>query len=255
MRRAIILAAGYGSRLVGASGPPKPLVEVAGKSLLVRIVHQLRDTGIREVVIVLGHRAEMIRAALQRESLGVDVAWVEHSDYDKPNGTSLLKAASFVEGPTLLSMSDHLCSPGLIETVQGAHFAPDVAVLGVDRRIEVCFDLDDATKVRLSGESVVAIGKGLTDYHALDTGIFRVTPRFIDALGALDGARGVSLSDGVAHLAKSREFKVVDVGDEPWIDVDTPEAKRAAESLLVRHGDDLAARAPRRPRPPAILGA
>jgi choline kinase len=255
MRRAIILAAGYGSRLVGASDPPKPLIEVAGRSLLVRIIHQLRESGIREVVIVIGHRGEMIRAAIAKERLGVDVALVEHAEYEKPNGTSLLKAAAFVEGPTLLSMSDHLCSQGLIDAVRRSRIAPEIAVLGVDRRIDACFDLADATKVRLSGDSIAAIGKQLTDYDALDTGIFRVTPRFVEALAELDGVRGVSLSEGVAHLAKSGEFKVVDVGDEPWIDVDTPEAKQAAEALLARYGDDLSARVPRRPHPPAILGA
>jgi choline kinase len=254
MRRAIILAAGYGSRLVRASDPPKPLIEVAGRPLLVRIVHQLRECGIREVVVVIGHRAELIRAAIANERLGVDLAFVEHAEYDKPNGTSLLKAAAFVEGPTLLSMSDHLCSQGLIAAVRQSRLSPELAVLGVDRRIGACFDLADATKVRLSGDSIVAIGKKLTDYHALDTGIFRVTPRFVEALAELDGPQGVSLSEGVAHLARLGEFRVVDVGDEPWIDVDTPEAKEAAEVLLARYGDDLSARVPR-PRPPAILGA
>jgi 1L-myo-inositol 1-phosphate cytidylyltransferase len=255
MRRAIILAAGYGSRLVGASETPKPLVEVGGRSLLFRIVEQLRDSGIRETVIVIGHQGEKIRAALRGVSLGVDIALVEHSDYAKPNGTSLLRAASFVEGPTLLSMSDHLCSPGLISAVRHAPFAPEISVLGVDRNVHACFDLDDATKVRLSGDSIVNIGKSLTEYDALDTGIFRITPELVDALAELDGPRGVSLSAGVALLARSGRFKVADVSDEPWIDVDTPEAKRAAEALLVRYGDDLSSRQPGRPRPPAIIGA
>src|SRR5690606_41929462 len=72
---------------------------------------------------------------------------------------------------------------------------------------------------------------------------------------ALDGARGVSLSEGVARLAKRGRFKAVDVGDEPWIDVDTPEARRAAEAMLLRYGDDFSVRLPRRPLPSALLGA
>src|SRR5690606_17230801 len=118
---------------------------------------QLRVSGVREVVIVIGHQGDRIRAALRGTSLGVDVALVEHAEYQKPNGTSLLRAAAFVEGPTLLSMSDHLCSPALVEAVRDAPVASDVPVLGVDRNIEACFDLDDATKVRLAGDSVVAI--------------------------------------------------------------------------------------------------
>lgn len=255
MRRAIILAAGYGSRLVGAADPPKPLVEVAGRALLHRIVSQLHAVGIREVVVVIGHRGEMIRAAFREWSLGVDVVLLEHDRFDLPNGTSLLRAAAFIEGPTLLTMSDHLCSPGLLQTVIDAPFDAALSVLGVDRDVAACFDVDDATKVRLEGDSIVAIGKELRRFDALDTGIFRVTPDLVDALAALDGARGVSLSEGVARLAKRGRFKAVDVGDEPWIDVDTPEARRAAEAMLLRYGDDFSVRLPRRPLPSALLGA
>jgi len=70
--RAIILAAGRGSRLAPLTDDrPKPLVDVLGRSLLLRTLDRLREVGIddRAVVIVTGYRAEMIEAVMRREGL------------------------------------------------------------------------------------------------------------------------------------------------------------------------------------------
>ena len=64
IQRAIVLAAGRGSRLVAGKGHPKPLEPVAGTALLVRILKTLSSEGVREAVIVVGYEGAQIRAAL-----------------------------------------------------------------------------------------------------------------------------------------------------------------------------------------------
>ena len=59
--KAIILAAGKGTRLNGHDLKPKCLFEVGGQTLLARQVDALREAGINEIVIVLGFEAERIR--------------------------------------------------------------------------------------------------------------------------------------------------------------------------------------------------
>jgi choline kinase len=59
--RAIILAAGQGTRLVPYTlDKPKCLVELAGKSLLARQYEVLKDLGIDETVVVAGYRNDCI---------------------------------------------------------------------------------------------------------------------------------------------------------------------------------------------------
>src|SRR5918996_3033034 len=60
--KAIILAAGKGTRLNGHDLKPKCLFEVGGQTLLARQVEALREAGITEIVIVLGFEAERIRS-------------------------------------------------------------------------------------------------------------------------------------------------------------------------------------------------
>jgi 1L-myo-inositol 1-phosphate cytidylyltransferase len=238
-QRAIILAAGKGERLVNGFDFPKPLKRVAGVPLIVRVLRNLERAGVQEVGIVVGHMADRLRSGLGRYRFGLDLRFFQNDEYHKPNGTSLLKAAAFVQGPTFVLMSDHLWSPDLFEAVAQYPLAPDGAVLGVDRAIDRCFDLPDATKVALSEDQIVLIGKELAAYDALDTGVFRITPGLMEALRRADGAEGCSLSQGVSALAAEGKMRAADVGAARWIDVDTPEAHAEAERLVRLYGDTL----------------
>ena len=60
---ALIIAAGYGSRLRGIS-ESKPLTRVAGVTLLELGVRQARAAGAQRVVVVTGHQAQTVEAAL-----------------------------------------------------------------------------------------------------------------------------------------------------------------------------------------------
>jgi histidinol-phosphate aminotransferase len=113
-------------------------------------------------------------------------------------------------------------------------------VLGVDRDVDRCFDIDDATKVRVSGSRIVDIDKSLDQYDVIDTGVFRIGPEFIRELERVRAATGdCSLSDGVRAMAQCGKFLVCDVGDARWIDVDTPQALQRAEAMIRVFGDTL----------------
>ena len=236
--RAIILAAGMGTRLDDGRSIPKPLRQVSGVPLIERVLRSLHQGGVKEVGIVIGHLGERIVEAL-KDVEAPALSFFQNDEYKKPNGTSLLKAREFVVGPTLLLMSDHLFSSSLLSAVMAFPLKNDEAVLGVDRRIDACFDIDDATKVQADGDKIIQIHKELEVYNALDTGVFRITPALITALDEADGPEGCTLSQGVWALAERGKMKVVDVGESIWVDVDTPEAHAHAEKLVAEFGDEL----------------
>lgn len=61
--KAVILAAGKGTRMGGLTESlPKPMLRVKGRPILEHIVEGLIRTGIREICVVTGWRAEMIEA-------------------------------------------------------------------------------------------------------------------------------------------------------------------------------------------------
>jgi histidinol-phosphate aminotransferase len=239
--RAIVLAAGTGSRLVSGEEYPKPLKRISGVPLIVRILRTLQDEGIREAVIVVGYLGDKLRRALVAEpSLALSLTFVTNEQYTKKNGVSLLAARPYLEGGAILTMADHLYSPEIVRRLRALDLPRGTSALAVDYDAGRCFDLDDATKVRVEQGRIADIGKEIESYNAVDTGVFRVGPELVEELAALyDRVGDCSLSDGVRALAARGRFFACDAGDARWIDVDTPVALQRAEAMLRVFGDDL----------------
>src|SRR6266545_7195901 len=94
----VILAAGSSSRL---GGVPKPLVRVAGVTLLERAVSTLRSAGVERIVVV-GHARADVREFVARE--GLDVELVENDDFALGNGSSLLVGGRAAAARFLVAM-------------------------------------------------------------------------------------------------------------------------------------------------------
>lgn len=226
--QAIILAAGEGSRLRTVA-PVKPLALVAGRPLIAHVVDGLCAEGVDEVIVVLGYEADRIGAVLERLETATRIRTVVNDDWRAPNGVSVLVAAGLVNGPALLTMSDHLAEPRLYGQVAAASRA-GVTTLGIDRRLgHPWVDEEDVTKVATNGDAITAIGKTLASYDAYDTGVFGIDSNLFDALRAQERP---SLSDGMRALAEHGRAKAVDVSDCAWLDVDDARAFAIAEQWL-----------------------
>ena len=222
---ALILAAGNGSRLRTLAGSlPKPLVPVNGRPLLEHVLLGARDAGVERFVIVVGYRGDAIRSWVEdRRFPGMRIDFVENPDYHKANGVSLLKAKHFVSGPFLLLMSDHIFEPETAAALLRQPIETDETILAIDRKLDCIFDIDDATKVCCMADRIKEIGKHITNYDAVDTGMFVCTPAVFSALEQASVSGNCSLSDGMRLLAANRKLRAFDIGAALWQDVDTPE--------------------------------
>jgi len=83
--KAIILAGGEGKRMLPLTlEKPKPLVEVAGKSLLHRMIEAMPDE-VNEIILLIGYKGDQIRVALGESFLGKKITYVEQ---EKATGTA-----------------------------------------------------------------------------------------------------------------------------------------------------------------------
>ncbi len=95
-RIAVVLAAGQGKRM--RSALPKVLHEVAGRPMLARVLATARLSGCDRLLVVVGHRAESVRAAFPEN----DLSWVEQRE-QRGTGHALLQAAPHAtDRPALL---------------------------------------------------------------------------------------------------------------------------------------------------------
>lgn len=114
--RAVVLAAGRGSRLHALTGDaPKCLTEVGGEPLIVRALQALACQGVTEAVIVVGYMAEMVRNRIGSRFAGVDVRFVQAPDYATTNNIrSLWDARDYLDRDVLLLEADVAFDPEVV---------------------------------------------------------------------------------------------------------------------------------------------
>jgi choline kinase len=236
VNQCLILAAGNGSRIASvAGGFPKPLVPLCGVPLLEHVMTSSHEAGIERFVIVAGYRADMIRNWLSNRFMDdISITLIENPEYHKANGVSALAAKTVLNQPFLLLMSDHIFEAKTAQALLRQPIADDEVILAVDSKIDRVFDLDDATKVRCEGNQIIEIGKDLSRYNALDTGMFLCSPALFSRLESARKNGDCSLSDGMRKLAQDRKLRAFDIGDGHWQDVDSPQALAYAELIFDR---------------------
>ena len=224
----VIIAAGMGSRLRSDEGPPKPLLQLNGRALILRVLDRFEEAGVHEAVVVVGHRAKEVMAGVEEGNLSLGVTFVTNPRYRMSNGLSVLAACDVVgDRSFFLSMADHVFDASLIRGLKGAHLPAQGLVLAVDRKLDEIYDEDDATKVLTRDGRIVEIHKELTEFDSVDTGLFSCTPALFDRIREAATARedgDCTLSDGVVALAVKGLALAHDIGDGKWQDVDTPGA-------------------------------
>lgn len=122
--QAIILAAGLGSRL-GAytQSEPKAMVKVGGVPLLERCLSVLEQSGISNVIVVVGYQKEKITTHIGCRFGNINVKYVENTEYTKSNNIySLYITKDEVDDDVLLIECDLLfCPETLMEILSSSH--------------------------------------------------------------------------------------------------------------------------------------
>lgn len=103
----VILAAGKGTRMLPFSERyPKPILPIGGKPLLVHQVEAIRDLGIRDVVVVIGHLGyEIVRELGDGSEFGVRLHYAEQQE-TLGIAHALGRLERLVDRPFLLFLGD-----------------------------------------------------------------------------------------------------------------------------------------------------
>ena len=235
--KCLIIAAGLGSRL-SARGDLKPLIKLNGVALIQRVISTSMKAGINDFFVVVGYKSDLLKKFLSelQEKLNITITPIDNPDWKKPNGISVLSARTFLKETILLTMTDHIYEPTIIQKLQKVPLESDEVILAVDYKIQSnpLIDIDDVTKVLVENGKIKNIGKEIKNFNAFDTGIFYSSPALFKALSECRVNGEESLSAGIKHLADQGKARVFDVGNEFWIDVDDDNALEKAVKLLSR---------------------
>ncbi len=116
-RRAVFLAAGFGSRLAPITfNTPKPLIRVHGKRIIDSLLDACIAAGIREIYLVRGYLAEQFDQLLYRYPM---IQFLENPVYNETNNiSSAMCARSLLSNAYVLEADLVLANPQLIRPYQ-----------------------------------------------------------------------------------------------------------------------------------------
>lgn len=249
--KAVILAAGMGSRLAPLTNDrPKPMVELAGRPLLLRALDRLAAVGLTgdDVIVVTGYREDVLRARLAAE--GYRVQLVTNPRYSDWNSFySLLVAKDAVGDDAFLSLEGDVLFDG--EVLPRLLAAAGAAQLAVELR-ERCdaeamkVQVDDAGRVRalakeLDPETSVGEFIGIARFdRAAGQQVFADLERFV-----AEGITHQYYDHSYHRLAERGDLAIdlVDISDRISLEIDDlADLARAEELWLAAGGDRILGR-------------
>lgn len=231
-KTAMVLAAGLGKRMRPLTASrPKPLIEVAGQSLLDHLLERLRAAGVERAVVNVHYLADAVEAHLAKNAHGLDIAISDERSLLLETGGGMVKAAPLIQSdPFLVINSDNLWIDGPADTLKllASHWngeRMDALLLLVpharaeNHRGMGDFHMDRTGRLRRRERSRVA--------PFVYTGIQMVSKRLLE--GAPEGPFSTNLLWDRA-IEHGRCFGAVHQG--LWFDVGTPQSIKATELTL-----------------------
>ena len=227
VERAVLLAAGKGTRMKELTNEiPKPMLDVRGKPILAHIVEGLRDAGVRQVLIVVGYRAEVVREHFSDGSgHGVSVEYVTQVVQDGTGRVVELAKDFAGSAPFVLSYGDILINPanyqrlvalGDAEAMVSVKHNPGEIAKGGAIFVDEAFTVTDVREKPGPGEPTSPW------YNA---GVYTFRPSIFDYTAKLEKSpRGeYELTDAIRSLAQtSGRVKALELTGD-WADVRDPE--------------------------------
>ncbi|HJS90889.1 MAG TPA: phosphocholine cytidylyltransferase family protein [Steroidobacteraceae bacterium] len=243
--RAIILAAGRGSRLQQSSDRqlPKCLLSFGGRSLLERHLRLLEAAGVEEIVLALGFRHELIELELARIQRRLRPEIVLNPQYELGSMLTVHTVAEPLTrgGDVLLMDADVLYDERIMTAL--AHGRGPVNRLLIDRDFEAG---EEPVKVCVCAGVPIELRKkpdpGLQyDLIGESVGFFRLDERaarrLAEIVAGYVAGSGAHLphEEAVRDLVREhgQSFEVCDVTGAPWIEIDFPaDVARAMTEVL-----------------------
>jgi choline kinase len=247
--KGVILAAGRGARLNGNSGDmPKCLVTVGAETLLSRNIRLLRESGVDEVIVVVGCAADAVRQSCPT------AVFVHNEAFAHTNSLySLWLARTLLADGFVVMNCDVLVHPQLVADLLSARHED---ALLVSYRDEQTSYGDEEMKVRVRRGCVTAIAKTMApeDADGENLGIAkfgadgaRLLIEEMDALVERGEYRAWAPRAFEAFAAR-RPLHAIGTRGYPWIEIDFPEDyRRAIDVVLPQIERDLSSISGRAP--------
>jgi len=223
--KAVVLAAGEGSRIWPlAEHRPKHLLPVSGKPILLHILLALAENGIRDILVVVGFKGDLIRSSLGDGSrYGLHIEYLDQKEWTGTASALMLAYQRMGKERFLAIYGDLLVNTSTIQTV--IEKAEDTArVMGIVRISKP----STYGVVKLQGDRVVKIlekpTRGLSEGW-INTGIYVLDDEVFEAIHRtkVSKRREYELTSSLQRIIdEGKELKAAIIARTDWMDIGRP---------------------------------
>jgi len=227
---AIILAGGLGTRLRPLTDTvPKPLIPIGDKPLLQHIIENLKKYGVKNIILSVGYKAELIEEYFKDGSwLGLKISYSPES---LPLGTggAIKQAAEGLKKPFFLQWGDNLMDVNWKEMYE-EYIASKAKILMVLTPRE---DVENFGVAKLEGKKILMFVEKPSREEApsnlINAGAFVINP---DVLNILPQGKSSIEKDCFEKLAPKGEiYAYLHTGQ--WFPTDTMEKYEYAKKKFI----------------------
>ena len=237
--KAIILSAGYGSRLGNLTKElPKSLVDINGKSIIDRQIETFRNNGIKEIIVIIGPNKDKFQ--LKNIEYVVDKKFHDHEQLG-----SLMAANKHFQNDVVISFGDVIVDNNIMKQVIESTYDIGVAIdLNWEKKYEnrTQHPKSEADLALIKSNKLIKIKKNLnpTENHQLGEflGIIKLSnvgsKKFLNIFERLNSShqgefhdasslQKAYLTDMIDELIQINEVVNPILIDGVWFEIDTIE--------------------------------
>ena len=217
-RRAIFIAAGFGTRLVPITfNTPKPLVRVHGVRIIDRLIDACLKAGINEIYIVRGYLGELFDQLLYKYPM---IKFLENPVYNEANNISSALVARYMLSNAYVFEADLLISnPDIIKKY---HYTSDFLAIKKDRSDDWCFRVKDGIIVE---EKVGGEGNDIWQMVGIsywnDADGHKLSQDIQDVYSSPGGKERYWEQVPLVYKKEHYEVEVLECHDEDIVEIDT----------------------------------
>ena len=216
VKRAVFIAAGFGSRLVPITlNTPKPLIRVNGKRMIDTLLDAVIAAGIEEIYIVRGYLGEQFDQLLYQYPM---IRFLENPIYNEANNiSSALVARYMLSNAYVLEADLFVSNPSIIKKY---HYTSDFLAIKKDRTDDWCFEVKNGVIVdqKVGGLDCWQM-VGISYWNSEDG--HKLAQDIADVYATPGGKERYWEQVPLAYRKKNYSVEIVECFDEDIVEIDT----------------------------------
>lgn len=226
--KAIILAAGEGKRLYPfTSKSPKCMVKVYGKPILQYQIEAFRDAGIKQIIIVVGYRAEDVKNYLKSYDQ-TEIIFIENEDFSTTNNMYslwLAKKELLCQGDFILCNGDVIFDKSIILRLMNSSANCIVCDKGKYNEESMKITIDSSGFVNDISKTISAkqaFGNSI-DVYSFSEDIFKILFSEIEEIIKKEKELNKWNEVALQRVLQDKKFKMKPltlVENERWVEID-----------------------------------